>query len=180
MTRHNVGWLVLDCLHDRWGWGKGRSAFDGLFVDGRLQSPDGQSIRTMLLKPLTFMNRSGQSVRQALDFYKLQPEDVLIVMDDMALPIDRIRLRAGGSAGGHNGLDDVIRCLGTRDVPRLRVGIGACPPGWDPKAYVLGRFSSDEKEEVGVSIQDAADAAEDWVFRGIQKAMEKYNRKPGS
>jgi len=110
-------------------------------------------------------------------FYKAEAADVLVVMDDMALPPGRLRTRPGGSPGGHKGLADVMAAMGTNDVPRLRVGIGAPPPGWDAVDYVLGRFAKDEHETIERAIRLAADAAEDWILMGIEFAMDQYNRR---
>jgi len=175
-TRHNVGFRVLEIVRDRWRPGAGREAFDGRLYDAR-PSRGGESRRVMLLAPQTYMNASGRAVRRLADFYKAEPADVLIVMDDLALPLAALRLRPSGSAGGHNGLADILRAMGTDQVPRLRIGIGAKPPGWDQADYVLSRFRPDEREEIDVAIRLAADAVEDWVFDGMDAAMEKHNRR---
>ncbi|MFP4355167.1 MAG: aminoacyl-tRNA hydrolase [Phycisphaerae bacterium] len=178
MTRHNVGWRVIDELVDRTAAGPGRDAFDSITWDVRF-CRGRNSARVLLAKPLTFMNRSGRAVRAACDFYKVPPEDVLIVMDDLALETAQLRARAGGSAGGQKGLVDVIRQLGTDQVPRLRIGIGAAPPAWDAADYVLSKFTDEETELIGCAIKDAADAVEDWLFDGLQRVMERYNRRTG-
>jgi len=132
----------------------------------------------VLFEPHTYMNCSGQAVRELMAFYKAEAYELLVVLDDMNLPIGRVRLRANGSAGGQKGLADIVRHLGTQAVPRLRIGIG-CPPGRMAGAdFVLSKFASNELETIDVAIQVAADAACDWVFRGISYAMERYNRKP--
>ncbi|HAU37205.1 MAG TPA: aminoacyl-tRNA hydrolase [Phycisphaerales bacterium] len=176
-TRHNVGFRVLDVLRELWRMGEPRAAFEGLLIDGRVSRPGAEAQRVMLLAPQTYMNCSGRSVRAMLDFYKGAPDELLVVLDDLALPPGRLRLRAEGSAGGHNGLDDVLRVVGTTRVARLRIGIGAAPAQMDPADYVLGRFGPDEQDAIDVAIRVAADAVEDWLFGGIDSAMAKYNRK---
>jgi PTH1 family peptidyl-tRNA hydrolase len=175
-TRHNAGFWVLRSLRDRWGLDTGRKAFGGRLVEGRAAGPGGESAKVMLLAPQTYMNRSGQAVRDLTAFYKAEVEDVLVVMDDMALPVGRIRIRPGGSAGGHNGLADILRRLGTNEVPRLRLGIGSPPEFMDPRDYVLAKAPRDEQDTLEAAAQRAAQAAEDWVFRGIQDAMQTHNR----
>jgi len=175
-TRHNVGFRVLDELRRRWGLGQGRAGFQGLLWQTRVARAD-QRAKVTLLAPMTYMNLSGRSVGELAAFYRALPPDVLVVLDDMALALGRLRARADGSAGGHNGLIDVLSALGTNEVPRLRIGIGA-PVGFaDPKDYVLSVFRPDELEAVEQAIRLAAEAVEDWVFHGIEYVMSKYNRK---
>ncbi len=163
-------------LREKWNLGEGRSAFDGLLYDGRV-SRAGETVRVMLLAPQTYMNNSGRSVRKLLTFYKAEVENVLVVLDDMALPAGMIRSRKGGSAGGHNGLSDILESLGDTQVPRLRVGIGRPAGSRDPVDFVLAPFDDDEKDEMEIAIRKAADAVEDWVFCGITSVMDKYNRR---
>jgi PTH1 family peptidyl-tRNA hydrolase len=175
-TRHNVGWMVLAELGRRWGVAGGpRKAFGGELYDVR--RPSG---RAMLFAPHTYMNRSGEAVKGLLAFYKASPAKLLVVMDEMALPQGVIRARAKGSAGGHNGLADVLRLLETPEVPRLRVGIGAPPGPVDPVHYVLGKFDKKEMERMVPAIETAADAVETWLAEGIRTVMDRYNRKAGS
>jgi PTH1 family peptidyl-tRNA hydrolase len=121
------------------------------------------------------MNLSGSCVLATRDFYKTPAEDLLVICDDFNLPRGTIRLRPSGSAGGQNGLDDILRRLGTTTVPRLRVGIGPVPPARKPADFVLGRFSRAEREELGPVLERAADAAGEWAAVGIQAAMNRYN-----
>jgi PTH1 family peptidyl-tRNA hydrolase len=132
-------------------------------------------VPVLLLWPLTWMNLSGSSVLAARDFYKILDSDMIVICDDFNLPLDTIRLRPGGSAGGQNGLGDVLSRLGTTTIPRLRLGIGPVLAGWNVSDFVLGKFPKPERERVGVVIERAADAAEDWVALGIQAAMNAYN-----
>lgn len=175
-TRHNAGFMVVEELARRWApQAPPRRAFDGQLYDVRVRRAGGQR-RLMMLQPLTYMNRSGQAVSQMLAFYKAQAADVLVVLDDFALPLGRLRARAGGSAGGHNGLSDVLRALGTQDVPRLRIGVGSPPPPMDAADYVLAAFAPAEMELVGQTVDRAADAVEDWAAGGIEAVMNNYNR----
>lgn len=169
-TRHNVGFQVLGELARRHGTSRPKGQFQGETVEATV---GGQ--RTLLLAPHTLMNRSGSSVRAACDFYKVPLEDLLVVADDFNLDRGRIRLRAQGSAGGQKGLADIIRALGSDAWARLRVGIGAPPPAWDPADFVLGRMTGDELREMEFSCQRAADAVEVWAREGIQVAMNRYN-----
>ncbi len=179
-TRHNIGFDVIDTLAQRLGWVSGqdgfnqqaRSKFDGLVLDGTM----GDGERALLLKPMTYMNLSGRSVRSAMDFYRLSPAEIMVVLDDLALPVGRIRIRPGGSSGGHNGLKDIERVLGGSDYPRLRIGIDPPPPGVPGKAYVLGRWTSEQKDKIAQAVARACDAIVTWAARGIEPAMNEYNR----
>lgn len=179
-TRHNIGYDVIDALSVRLGWTTGpgefdrlaRTKFDGLVMDGTTA----RGSKLLLLKPTTFMNLSGRAVRAAMDFYQVAASDVLIVLDDLALPCGRLRLRAGGSSGGHNGLNDIQRVLGTDQYPRLRIGIDPPPPNVPGKAYVLGRFSPEQRQLIDPAIARACDAIVTWVEQGIESAMNQFNR----
>ena len=173
-TRHNVGFLVLADLRRRWDLGPGRQAFDGLRNDACLAAADGP-VRVVLLEPHTYMNCSGAAVQKMVAFYKADCQDVLIVLDDLALPLGRLRARPGGSAGGHRGLADIQRALGTDQVPRLRIGIGSPPPQMDWVDYVLSRFRPDEQEAVDQAVRQAAAAVEDWLRHDLTYVMERYN-----
>lgn len=172
-TRHNVGFEVVDRLARRFGDDAvARARFHGAVVDASL---DGA--RAVLLKPATMMNRSGQSVAEAVRFYKLDPAtDLLVIVDDVALACGMIRLRASGGAGGHNGLSDVERLLATDEYARLRVGIDR--PGEIPQeAYVLGRFRPDQRDLVESALDEAVEAAVCWASSGILEAMNRFNRR---
>ncbi|MCA9149471.1 MAG: aminoacyl-tRNA hydrolase [Planctomycetales bacterium] len=169
-TRHNVGYEVLARLAQQHAAGPPVGKFQGELVD--YGSPSG---RVLLLSPLTYMNRSGQSVRAAFDFYKLELADVIVVCDDLSLPLGRIRFRSHGSAGGQKGLADVIQRLGSDQVARLRIGIGAVPSGWDAADFVLSRFDADERGEIDQAILRAAQGLDDWVSHGIDYCMNHYN-----
>ncbi|MDY6805800.1 MAG: aminoacyl-tRNA hydrolase [Cyanobacteriota bacterium] len=179
-TRHNIGFAAIDALADRMQVSlSANRKFQGEFGEGR--GPSGEKIR--LLKPLTYMNNSGRSIRAVLDWYKLPPQSVSIVYDDLDLPLGRMRLRLSGSAGGHNGMKSAIALMGTKDFPRLRIGIGrpknAAPDGSDKKTigYVLGKFSPEETELMDGVLQLVVEAMELSLRQGIEKAMSLYNSR---
>jgi PTH1 family peptidyl-tRNA hydrolase len=172
-TRHNVGFQVIDRLACECGASGPQSKFDGLVWQCTFGTE-----KSLLLTPQTFMNRSGGSVRKATDFYQIPPSDVLIVCDDFNLPGGQLRMRNSGSDGGQNGLADVIRCLGTLDVPRLRIGIGPVPDRWNPADFVLGKFTADERSEIDLQVARAADAVKMWTAEGVTPTANKYNVKP--
>lgn len=165
-TRHNVGFMILD-----------RVAADARADFRTEKSWQAEVARTgdlFFCKPQTYMNRSGESVRALTQFFKIAPEQVLVVADDMGLPLGKLRLRPSGSSGGQKGLQSVIDHLGTQSVPRLRVGIGAAGPG-DAVGHVLGRFAPDERAVVEETLTRAVDAIACALSRGLQAAMNAYN-----
>jgi len=172
-TRHNVGFRVIDELARRWQIPIDRQRFSGRIGDGRLRQE-----QVLLLKPMTMMNLSGRAVRETATFYKLPLEDLLVVADDMALPITKLRLRLKGSAGTHNGLASIVQELASEDFARLRAGIGWVD-GSRMVGHVLGAFSAEEEPLVKDMIGRAADATECWVLEGIAAAMNKFNRSEG-
>ena len=133
--------------------------------------------KVMLLKPSTYMNLSGESILEAANFYKLSPNEIIIIYDDISLNVGRLRIRDKGSAGGHNGIKDIIRRLGTEKFIRIRVGVGAKPKDWDLADFVLGHFSDSDRKLVDEGIRDAAEAVELILSEGVDAAMNKYNRK---
>ena len=171
-TRHNAGFMVLDELARRNKLEISREKFEGKFVKGVIQGED-----VILLKPETFMNNSGFSVRQCMDFFKLAPKDLIIVYDDMDTPVGSIRLRLQGSAGGHNGMKSVIQCVLTDEFDRVRVGIGR-NPNYKIVDYVLSRFKEEEKEDLQSSIETAARAIETACRSDFSTAMNRFNKKP--
>ncbi len=174
-TRHNVGFRVADRLAQLWLIDSGKAMFGGQFAEATVNRGD-EVRRVKLLKPENFMNASGQPARQAADYYRVSSEDVLVVLDDIALPLGRLRVRQGGSAGGHNGLADVIRAFGTDKVARLRVGVGQPPKFMASEDYVLAAFGEDEQDTIASAIRLAAKAADDWLFEGLTSVMDRYNR----
>ena len=174
-TRHNAGYRVIESLVRKLNVGAGRERFDSLVQDTVV---DGEKL--LLMRPLTYVNLSGMAVRRAADWFGCAAEDVLVVADDMNLPVATIRVRREGSGGGHHGLESIIDHLGTVGFPRIRIGIGSPPRHIDGADYVLSRFSAEEDELVGESCDDAADAVLVWVRRGISACMNEFNRKPES
>ncbi len=177
-TRHNIGFDVVDEIARRWRIELvEHRKFQGLFGEGR--GPHADKIR--LLKPHTYMNRSGQSVRSVVDWFKLPPESVLIIYDDMDLPLGKLRLRLSGSAGGHNGMKSAIAHLGTQTFPRLRIGIGNPRMAADADepviSHVLGKFAPNDVPIVMEVLQMAADAVDLGLRQGIPKAMSIYNSR---
>lgn len=169
-TRHNVGWMVLAELKRKYGISNPKEKFHGELMEAVI---DGQQV--LLLAPQTFMNRSGRSVLAARDFYKLPEEDLLVVCDDFNLPLSKLRFRTGGTAGGQNGLADIVRTLGSDQFPRLRIGIGPVPEGWDSTAFVLGKFGKDEQPVIEEVATTAANGAALWATVGIDEAMNRFN-----
>ena len=166
-TRHNMGWLCADFIAVNNNLGKPQEKFHAEFW---------KMGDVILLKPLTFMNSSGLSVSEAVNFYKIELSDVLIVYDDIALPFGKLRMRAQGTAGGHNGLISILGALGDIHVPRLRIGIGH-PPG-SMINYVLGHFPPEEHEQLPKVIAHAAEAVDVWLKHDIQRAMTIVNAEP--
>ena len=169
-TRHNVGFMVLAALRQRWEFGRARSRFHGRIWNGRIGST-----QLTLLAPQTYMNESGRAAAELVAFYKAKPASLLVVLDDLALPPGKLRARARGSAGGHKGLADIARALGGADVARLRVGIGSPPESMDAVAWVLSRFDESEKAVMSEAVQRAADAVAEWAGKGIAEVMNRYN-----
>ncbi|MBN2311940.1 MAG: aminoacyl-tRNA hydrolase [Candidatus Hydrogenedentes bacterium] len=169
-TRHNLGFRVLDCLAGRLGAGFSREKYGGLMAEAAC---DGQ--RLLLLKPLTFMNNSGVAVAQAARNNVHGPDDLLVVVDDVDLPLGRVRLRARGSAGGHNGLKSVIEHLGTREFARLRMGVGKDAGPGELIDHVLGTFQPEEWPVVDRMVEQAADVAQRFVAVGVEAAMSECN-----
>jgi PTH1 family peptidyl-tRNA hydrolase len=170
-TRHNAGWRVLEALAARAGTSAWREKFETLLAEARRGSE-----KVVLARPLTFMNLSGQAVRELVDFWKVEQPDLLVVVDDFALDLGRIRLRPEGSAGGHNGLLSIVAHLGHEQFARLRVGIGPMPKGVDQAAFVLSEFTASERPLIEEAVGHAADAAECWINNGLQEAMNRFNR----
>ena len=174
-TRHNVGFAVVEELANRYTSGNSRVDFDATLAEVAIGE-----IRLLLVQPQTFMNHSGRSVSALQRFYKLTTESLMIVCDDINLPLGRLRMRSGGSAGGQKGLADILQLLGNDEVPRLRLGIGQPPGRIDASRFVLGRFLDEEQETVERTVLDAADAVELWARSGIDQAMNRVNPRPSN
>lgn len=174
-TRHNVGFIVAAKLAVLTSAGTPKTKFEGELAESSIAGE-----KVAILCPHTYMNASGRSVRKAIDFYKLDLEDLLVICDDLNLPSGRLRIRPSGSAGGQNGIKDIIRHLGSESFPRLRVGIGRPPDGWTVTDYVLGKFSKTEHEQFEQATTRAAHAAIGFVSDGIVQAMSQYNSDPNA
>ncbi|WP_267383545.1 aminoacyl-tRNA hydrolase [Cyanobacterium sp. uoEpiScrs1] len=171
-TRHNIGFKALDVLAKTWQLSfKENHRFQGLFTKGIVRGNQ----KVYLLKPLTYMNRSGQSVRAVSDWYNLSLTSILVIYDDMDLPVGRIRIRLGGSAGGHNGMRSVISHLGSQDFPRLRIGIGKSYSSEETISHVLGKFTPDENNVMENVLPLVVNALSLSVEEGVEKAMNLYN-----
>jgi PTH1 family peptidyl-tRNA hydrolase len=169
-TRHNVGYDVLVELKRRWCITDERQQFQALTNE----AVRGQH-KVLLIRPLTMMNLSGASVLAAKDFFKVDPADILVLCDDFAITLGKLRIRAKGSAGGQKGLANILQRLGTDTVPRVRIGVGPLPTGWDAADFVLGKFSKAEQPDIGIAMQHAADAVESWLQQDLALVMNKYN-----
>ncbi len=170
-TRHNVGWWLLDALREAWGTSPFRRA--GI-VDVSEGAAAGEDV--VLLRPLTWMNRSGDALAPLLQFEGFDvTRDLLVLVDDVALPVGRLRIRPGGSSGGHNGLRSVENALHTRDYARLRIGVGAAPPELDLTDWVLGTFAPDEEAEVAHALPAAVAGVRLWLEQGMEAAMQAVN-----
>lgn len=172
-TRHNVGFDVIDVIADKYN----------ISVDTRKhRAYIGKGVvaghKVILAKPQTYMNLSGESIRSLIDYYKADPEEeLLVVYDDVSLAVGQLRIRKKGSAGGHNGIKSIIAHLGTSVFPRIKVGVGEKPKGYDLADYVLGRFGAAEREPMEEGYREAADAAELIVCGKIEQAMNDFNKK---
>lgn len=172
-TRHNAGFCVIDYLSEKYQIPVKQAGYKALYGSGYIE---GQKV--LLLKPQTFMNLSGESVRAAMDFYKIDPEEELIVVyDDISLDPGQLRVRGKGSAGGHNGIKNIILHTGGQKFPRVRVGVGQKPEGYDLADYVLGHFSKEDQKLMDEAFQEAGNAVAAIVTEGIDAAMNKFNGK---
>ena len=171
-TRHNVGFEVIDKLADRYDIDVSERKHRAFCGRGVIE---GQKV--LLVKPQTFMNLSGESLRSVLDYYKVLPEELIVIYDDISLPPGQLRIRLKGSAGGHNGIKNIIAHLGTQEFPRIKVGVGEKPPRMDLKDYVLSRFSKGEQELMDEAFQEAAQAVVMMLGEGADRAMNHFNTK---
>ena len=170
-TRHNVGFMVADELAERKNIPVQRLKFRALTNTITVGDQ-----KVLLMKPVTYMNLSGEAIHEAAAFYKIPPEHVLVISDEVSLAPGKIRVRRSGSAGGHNGLKNIIAHLGTDQFPRIRLGVGQKPhPDYDMADWVLGKFQGEDKKAVEEAVKKAADAAECLIREGVDKAMNQYN-----
>ena len=170
-TRHNVGFSVIDALAKEYGISVDKKQFKGLTGRGII---GGQQV--LLLKPLTYMNLSGESLRAAFDFYKTETDQVLVIFDDISLPTGHLRIRKKGSAGGHNGVKNIIAHLGTENFPRIKVGVGE-PNREELVNFVLGHFRGDDKELIKAAVDNTVKAVECFITDGPEACMNQYNTK---
>ena len=172
-TRHNVGFDTIDILADKYNISVDTKKHKALCGKGMIE---GQKV--VLAKPQTFINLSGESVRELVDFYKIDPEEeLLVIYDDISLEVGQLRIRRKGSAGGHNGIKNIIAMTGTQNFMRIKVGVGEKPKGWDLADYVLGHFSTKDRAKVEEAIGHAMDAAVLMMQGEVDKAMNDYNSK---
>ena len=172
-TRHNMGFDVIDKLVEEYNVPQSGVKFNAMYGKGRIE---GQPV--ILMKPLSYMNLSGGPVRDMANYFKIDPEtEMIVIYDDIDLEPGQLRIRKQGSAGGHNGIKDIIRQLGTEKFLRIKVGVGAKPKGWDLADHVLGRFSTEDRKLVDEAIEKAAKAVDIMISQGVDAAMNEYNRK---
>ncbi len=170
-TRHNVGFMTIDELAER-----RRVPVQKLKYRALTNTVELAGTRVLLMKPVTYMNLSGEAVRQAADFYKIPPERVLVISDDVSLPLGKLRVRKSGSAGGHNGLKNIILHLGSEDFPRVKVGVGGKPhPDYDMADWVVSKFAGEDKKTIDEAVKRAADAVECFLREGPDRAMNRFN-----
>ncbi len=170
-TRHNAGFLTLDYLSDKLGVKINRSKFKALVAEGVIVDK-----RVLLMQPQTFMNNSGEAVIEAVNFYKIKPENVIVIFDDISLPVGKMRIRKNGSAGGHNGIKSIIAHLGTQDFPRIKIGVGEKPhKEMDLADWVLSKFPQDEQKVLFEKFGDASEAVKLMVSGKFEEAMNKFN-----
>ena len=172
MTRHNVGFCAVDLLAEKLGMGRlKQTKCKAVFGLGKIGGQD-----VLLMKPQTYMNLSGEAVGEAARFYKIPSDHVLVIYDDVSLPLGKLRIRDKGSAGGHNGIKNIIAHLGTDVFPRVKVGVGApSHPDYDMVDWVIGSFSAQEKKIVDEALDRALDAAECIISRGVTEAQNRFN-----
>ena len=169
-TRHNVGFRVIDMLSQETGISVNRSKFKGLMGKGLIEGED-----VILLKPLTYMNLSGESVREAMNFFKIEPEDLIVICDDIDIPFGTIRIKGRGSAGTHNGLKSIIGQIGSQNFPRIRISVGQKPPYMDLAAFVLSSFSPEEEQVLHFELKNGRDGVLSILEKGLQKTMSQFN-----
>jgi peptidyl-tRNA hydrolase, PTH1 family len=170
-TRHNIGFAVIDELVHRFHISLDQAKFKGIYGSTMVNGE-----KVFLLKPLTYMNLSGESIGPIMDYFQIDLEDLLVIYDDLDLPVGKIRLRQKGSAGGHNGIKSTISHLGTQQFNRIRVGINRPSNGMAITDYVLGRFANDEQEMIKLAVDRSADACEEWMKMPFLQVMNIYNQ----
>ncbi len=171
-TRHNIGFDVITRISDDYhiplDFKKHKAICGRGFIEGE---------KVVIAQPQTYMNLSGESVRELVDFYKVTPQDIIVIYDDVSLEVGQLRLREKGSAGGHNGIKSIISHLGTQEFPRIKVGVGDKPAGWDLADYVLSRFKAEEEPVIRDTLKRSSEAVKSIIKDGMESAMNIYNRK---
>ena len=171
-TRHNAGFEAADVLANKFNISLSKSKYDALYGDGTIAGA-----RVLLVKPQTYMNLSGAAVQKLSSFYKIPADKVIVMHDDVSLDVGKIRIRRKGSAGGQKGLANIIQLMGTEEIPRIKIGVGAKPhPDYDMKDWVLGKIPSEQRPDFNLAIENSAKAVEEIIARGIDSAMNKYSK----
>ena len=171
-TRHNAGFVAADMISDKFNISISKSKFDALYGDGSIAGA-----RVLLVKPQTYMNLSGQAIQKLSAFYKIPTDKVIVMHDDVSLDVGKIRIRRKGSAGGQKGLANIIQLLGTEEIPRIKIGVGAKPhPDYDMKDWVLGKIPSEQQAAFKTACENSVKAVEEIIARGIDSAMNKYSK----
>ncbi len=171
-TRHNIGWDAITKVSDDYRISLDTKKHKAICGKGSIEGE-----KVVLAQPITYMNLSGESVRELMDFYKVTPSEIIIIYDDISLEVGQLRIRKKGSAGGHNGIKSIISHLGTDEFPRIKVGVGDKPKDWDLADYVLSRFQAAEQPTIREALKDTSDACKMIITAGIDAAMNQYNRK---
>lgn len=170
-TRHNAGFIAIDCIAEEFGVDLKSAKFSALYGICEICGK-----KVILLKPQTLMNSSGKSVQEMVSFYRMPLNKVIVLFDDISLPVGRIRIRKGGSHGGQNGMKNIIALLGTDNIPRIRIGIGQKPnEKWDLADWVLSKFTAEDRKQLDCAVRDAKDAVKIIISQNIDKAMNEYN-----
>ena len=170
-TRHNVGFDAITRIADDYNISLDFKKHKAICGKGYVEG-----VKVILAQPQTYMNLSGESVRELIDFYKVAPEDVIVIYDDISLEVGQLRLRTKGSAGGHNGIKSIISHLGTQEFPRIKVGVGDKPRGWDLADYVLSRFNNEEQPIIREALKNTSEAVKTVLKDGMETAMNIYNK----
>ena len=171
-TRHNIGWDAITRIADDYNIALNQNKHKAICGTGYIEGE-----KVILAQPVTYMNLSGESVRQLVDYYKVSAQDIIVIYDDISLDVGQLRIRKKGSAGGHNGIKSIISHLGTDEFPRIKIGVGEKPKDWDLADYVLSRFKEDEEKIIREALKDSSDACRMIISDGMDAAMNKYNKK---
>ncbi len=171
-TRHNIGWDAITRIADDYNIALNQNKHKAICGTGYIEGE-----KVILAQPVTYMNLSGESVRELVDYYKVSAQDIIVIYDDISLDVGQLRIRKKGSAGGHNGIKSIISHLGTDEFPRIKIGVGEKPKDWDLADYVLSRFKEDEEKVIREALKDSSDACRMIISDGMDAAMNKYNKK---